>query len=267
MVVWLSSFPRSGNTLLRLMLKRVWDIQTCSMYDDRDDIGGNPAIAEQIGHRFLGSRFDEAYRSMRNSAELFCVKTHDIPIDQGKCIYIVRDGRRASDSYWHYQRDFGPLQNAATLAEVLIGFTPYGSWSDHLDAWEPLERPDTLVLRYEKLISEPEEQIDRIADFLEIRPLHAWKNDFQTLQRLEPRFFRHGSDAQSVAFEDAEESLFWLMHGAWMTRLGYASADTLPGVASQDTPPPFLSMYCPPAGAIQFAESLAVAKGDPTGVG
>ena len=234
MIVWLSSFPRSGNTLVRLMLKTVWDIQTCSMYDDRDDIGANPVVAQCVGHRFLGGNFDDAYQSMRNSAELFCVKSHDVPIDQGKSIYIVRDGRSASYSYWHYQRDYGQGQGGATLADTLIGFTPFGSWSDHLDAWDPLKRHNALLLRYEQLVTEPEEQIKRIADFLEIRPLRPWKNDFDALHRLEPRFFREGSSAPPPKFDDAEESLFWLMHGSWMTRLGYASANTVAAAASQD---------------------------------
>ena len=235
MIVWLSSFPRSGNTLVRLMLKAVWDIQTCSMYDDRDDIGANPEVAQRVGHQFLGADFDNAYQSMRDSTELFCVKSHDVPIDEGKSIYIVRDGRSASYSYWHYQRAYGQLQREATLADTLIGFTPFGSWSDHLDAWDPLKRSNTLFLRYEQLLAEPEEQIERIADFLEIRPLRPWKNDFDALHRLEPRFFREGSNALPPKFDDAEESLFWLMHSSWMTRLGYAPADKVAAAASQDT--------------------------------
>lgn len=235
MIVWLSSFPRSGNTLVRLMLKQVWGISTCSMYDDRDDIGANPAVAQCVGHQFLGGKFDDAYKSMHDSTELFCVKSHDVPIDQSKSIYIVRDGRGASYSYWHYQRDHGQLQGEATLADTLIGFTPFGSWSDHLDAWEPLQRPNTLTLRYEELVVEPDQQIERIADFLELRPLRPWKNDFDALHRLDPRFFREGSHAPPPKFEEAEESLFWLLHGAWMTRLGYASADVVPATAPRIT--------------------------------
>ncbi len=235
MIVWLPSFPRSGNTLVRLMLKSVWDIQTCSMYDDRDDIGANPAVAQRVGHQFLGANFDDAYQSMRDSTELFCVKSHDVPIDGGKSIYIARDGRSASYSYWHYQRDYGQRKGERTLADTLIGFTPFGSWSDHLDAWEPLQRPNTLLLRYEQLVTEPEEQIDRIADFLQVRPLRPWKNDFDALHRLEPRFFREGSNAPPPKFDDAEESLFWLMHGSWMARLGYASADKVAAVALHDS--------------------------------
>lgn len=235
MIVWLSSFPRSGNTLVRLMLKQVWGISTCSMYDDRDDIGANAAVAQRVGHRFLGGKFGDAYQSMRDSTELFCIKSHDVPIDEGKSIYIVRNGRSASYSYWHYQRDYGQLPRRATLADTLIGFTPFGSWSDHLDAWEPLQRPNTLTLRYEELVAGPDQQIERIADFLELPPLRPWKNDFDALHRLDPRFFREGSQAPPHRFNEAEESLFSLLHSAWMTRLGYASVDIAPAAASRET--------------------------------
>jgi hypothetical protein len=112
---------------------------------------------------------------------------------------------------------------------------PFGSWSDHLDEWGPLQRPDTLLLRYEQLVAQPEEQIARIAHFLEIRPLRLGKNDFDALHRLEPRFFREGSNAPPPMFDDAEESFFWLMHGSWMSRLGYASLDAVATPASQGT--------------------------------
>lgn len=202
------------------------------MYDDRDDIGANAAVAQRVGHKFLGRKFDDAYQSMRDSTELFCVKTHDVPIDQGKAICIVRDGRSASYSYWHYQRDFGRREDA-TLADTLIGFTPFGSWSDHLDAWNPMERPYTLLLRYEQLLAEPEEQIRRISDFLELPPLHPWKNDFDQLHQLDPRFFRKGSNEPSVDYNEAEDSLFWLLHASWMSRLGYAPAHRAATAASR----------------------------------
>lgn len=96
-----------------------------------------------------------------------------------------------------------------------------------------MERPGTLLLRYEQLIDDPQQQIQRISEFFELQPLHEWKNDFETLQRLDPRFFREGSDAPPPNFEEAEESLFRLMHGAWMTRMGYVSSDELPAAASQ----------------------------------
>jgi hypothetical protein len=33
MLVWVASFPRSGNTFLRIILHRLYDIQTSTVYD------------------------------------------------------------------------------------------------------------------------------------------------------------------------------------------------------------------------------------------
>jgi hypothetical protein len=81
------------------------------------------------------------------------VKTHDPPEDNCKAIYIVRDGRSTCVSFYHYLKDFPHLDLKFSIRDVIAGFTPFGSWGDHLDHWKPLDRPNTLFLKYEDLVS------------------------------------------------------------------------------------------------------------------
>jgi hypothetical protein len=226
MIVWLASYPRSGNSLFRSMLWHVWGIGSYSFYGDAGDIA-DLSIGRKIGHLSLGQPFMDAYEQIAESSQLYLVKTHEIPIDAAKAIYIVRDGRAASRSYCHYRRDFNGLTDqTANLRDVLLGFTSFGSWSNHLDAWNPLNRPNTLLLKYEQLLNDPASQIPRIADFIEIAPQRAWRNNFDEMARLEPRFFRAAAanDPQQ-ALNPAEAQLFWSLHAPWMRRLGYVPAD------------------------------------------
>jgi len=208
------------------MLLRVWGIKSFSMYGDGGDIG-DTRIAEQIGHQSLGRPFEELYRELTAAPAAFHVKTHEIPTDGQRAIYIVRDGRSASRSYCRYRQDFnGCAREAETLRDVILGFTAFGSWSNHLDAWDPLNRPGTLLLKYEDLLESPREQIPRIAEFIGLEPRQSWQNNFEELARLEPRYFRAGgANRPEEALAPPDRDLFWMLHAPWMRRLGYISQD------------------------------------------
>src|ERR1700690_3698791 len=79
MIVWLASYPRSGNTMLRAMLRQAFGLKSYSMYDDPTDIGMNPAVGKQVGHQSLGTSFEEFYLREMSSNKLTLVKTHDKP--------------------------------------------------------------------------------------------------------------------------------------------------------------------------------------------
>jgi hypothetical protein len=51
MLVWLASYPRSGNTLLRAVLKECLGLSTFSLHDDGDRrVFATPSLCEAVGH-------------------------------------------------------------------------------------------------------------------------------------------------------------------------------------------------------------------------
>lgn len=229
MIIWLASYPRSGNSLLRLMLKTVWNLNSFSIYGDGGDLE-DPSVARLVGHESLTGSFPAIYPQLLEADRFYPIKTHEIPIDHEKAIYVVRDGRAASRSYCHYRRAFnGCSDESSTLRDVIVGCTPYGSWSNHLDLWNPTERPNTLVVKYEQMLAEPAVSIAQIAAFLTIEPKFPWRNSFDELARREPRYFRAGAtNRPHEALSGTELELFWALHGPWMRRLGYAHAESSP---------------------------------------
>src|SRR6185437_5704723 len=127
----------------------------------------------------------------------------------------------------HYRQAFeGGIDEATTLREIILGATYFGSWSNHLDSWDPLHRPGTLLLKYEELLEDPARQIARMSMFLGIEPRRPWQNNFEELSRIEPRLFRAAAanrPQDALAGRDLE--LFWMVHGPWMRRLGYVPPD------------------------------------------
>ena len=109
-----------------------------------------------------------------------------------------------------------------TLEKVIEGDTPFGSWGDHLDAWQPLDRPRSLFLRFEDMTERPEKVIASMALFLKMEKQMEWANNIASLQKLYPGFFRSGNDALNKAEMDARHNaLFESRYGLWLRRLGY----------------------------------------------
>lgn len=92
MIVWVASFPRSGNTFFRIVLHRLYGVPTYVVYDF-------DGVADQIGPDLIGYRDRTmSFDRMRESSEVFFIKTHRQRNDplvskQDEAICLVRDGR------------------------------------------------------------------------------------------------------------------------------------------------------------------------------
>lgn len=220
LITWLASYPRSGNTLLRAILKQCFGLSSQSIYRDAElDM---PGVREAVGFETAGGdprRFIED--APRQGRSLY-VKTHELPgRDTHPAIYVVRDGRSSVVSHRHYLR--GILGREAGLSDIIRGeLTP--SWSEHVEAWALSGRPDTLVVRYEDLAAADPRALRQIADFLDRPLLQAFDMPFDRLHALNPQFFRRGSDAANIAEMDAVSlRLFEQLHGATLRRIGYGA--------------------------------------------
>ena len=147
--MWLACYPRSGSSFLRLILNQAFGLRSTSLYEGesaRWDIA--PGVADLVGHYERRRRADAAGKT-----GLEIVKTNEPPPDNEPAIYLVRDGRSAIVSYFHYLNDIQGLP--ATLEELIRGEIFPGFWADHCKAWSPVRRPRTLLLRYEELTRSP----------------------------------------------------------------------------------------------------------------
>jgi hypothetical protein len=94
-IVWLASYPRSGNTFLRVVLHNVYGVPTYSVYEDDDP------VAQRVGPALVGYRPRPADRTlMTDSTDPYFVKTHKRrKADGHPAICLVRDGRDAVVSH------------------------------------------------------------------------------------------------------------------------------------------------------------------------
>ena len=216
MNLWLSSFPRSGNTLLRQVLHAGWGLATGSVFGE--DLGDNVALIRSCGHVEL--------LKVPRGKELLLVNPHDVPVkthllpwsDSERAVYILRDGRAACVSLWHFWKRETPLE------DIIAGRSAHGSWSEHVLTWTAKARIEAF-LRYDQLVSDQDEVLRQLTPIFgepvadPFRPLR----DRAQLAAREGKWVRPESnwrDHWSPQLED----LFMRHHEAAFTR--YFGEDT-----------------------------------------
>lgn len=224
MIVWLASYPRSGNTFLRVILNSIFDIKSYSIYNDLKDIDSNEKTKNDVGHQLLPKNF--SIEEARKSEQIYFIKTHDKPLNTSdKTIYLVRDGREAVWSYTKYQNKYGTVHKE--LLDTIYGNTYFGSWDEHLKAWDPRNRPNTLTIKFEELTDDPYAFIEMIAKFIDVTPVRHSIPSFEALQKNNDKFFASGKkDSWKEHFSDGEELLFWLLNSQTMRHFHYT--DNIP---------------------------------------
>jgi hypothetical protein len=229
-IVWIASFPRSGNTFLRILLHRLYGVASSVVYD----VDG---VAERLGEAMVGfEQRPASYEEMRASDAVHFIKTHrqrDADIKDGdRAICLVRDGRDSLVSWARMQSEADAAQFEVELRKMIERNSPTGtgSWGANVLSWLRPETSNRAVLRYEALVADPVGAVTTAMAALvpEMSPGAAEVPDFAELRTADGLFFRRGivgSHRDEMPGELHE--LFWSRPGnaAAMVMLGYARAD------------------------------------------
>ncbi|HLJ10916.1 MAG TPA: sulfotransferase domain-containing protein [Planctomycetaceae bacterium] len=234
MIVWLASYPRSGNTFLRIVLRQVYRVPTYSVYDDDDP------VAQRVGPSLVGYREKPGNRSlMADSGDVYFVKTHKRRKTDGyPAIYLVRDGRdavvsqarlRASSFPATEQSDwlFPRLLRDEITRAYIEGQPSSGKWGGNVLSWLNAGAPVAL-LRYEDLVINPcgavQRAVSRVAPDL-VPVADPTIPSFGDLHALDAEFFRRGvAGSHRDEMPDDLHDLFWDQpeNSTAMQLLGYA---------------------------------------------
>lgn len=232
MIVWLASYPRSGNTLLRTVFHQTMGLQSLperSEWKRLLQAGIEPdEQSRAFGEIHPDMPWDEFYPMASASEKVHLVKTHEGPIDEQPAIYVVRNGRKAIYSYLQYHRNLLP-EIGRNLMELVTGHDYYGDWSSHYHAWndESCTAPRLLV-RFEELREASPVLQQRLASFVgHVSEPGMWENPFESLHRKAPHVFREGKSEWECPQEWTQEVewLFQVFHGGLMRSLGYEETE------------------------------------------
>jgi hypothetical protein len=223
MIVWLASYPRSGNSLLRTVLKQTMDL---GVYSDEVNVIDFTVTAKKNFEdlSFKGS-WEPFYHQARDSKDIFLIRTHLPPRDNQSVIYVVRDGRAATESYAAYHRTFSPNSKfCPSLLELMLGDDYYGDWSSHYRMWNSRKESDLLLVQFEELVNPDTVLLERLKAFVGFEgEVNLFKNPMEKLHLENPDFFRSGQVTwrRSPQWTEELESLFISLHGDLLLKLGY----------------------------------------------
>jgi len=228
MIVWLASFPRSGNTLLRIILNSAFGLSTSTIYPGPKQ--GVNQVYDQMNQLIGDVDSTGTQDQLDADKEVHFLKTHELPAtgDRRRAVYVVRDGRDALVSYAHFVRTFESDRYSASsfdenLEMLIRSCDQFGGWSRHAAAWSNRTAP-TSVVRYEDLLIAPVDTV--FASFprlgVTLPGVSGSVPDFQALKARIPGFFRKGQAGAWKTEMPAElQKLFWSIHGEAMERFGY----------------------------------------------
>lgn len=200
-IIWLASYPKSGNTWMRAFLHNLlrdpnesYDINKITDFSTSDS-SIDWYLAQTTKPWQDWTPLDVA--RMRRSAQLsICrwrkddtfVKTHNASVVflgyplihqdlTAGAIYIVRNPLDVCISLTHH---YGCDIDTAIgiLADPAIGsktndkivYEVHKSWSIHVDSWTTQKRPGLAVLRYEDMLADPMKAFGGLANFLGLNP-------------------------------------------------------------------------------------------------
>jgi hypothetical protein len=224
MIIWIASFPRSGNNLFREVLYRIYGVKSGSVFPE--PLGADPYLDDVSLHLP-----EDSIDSLRELDGPVFVKTHRLSEadDPSPAVYLVRDGRDAYVSYAHFvrargERAFSSLDYEETLAALIERVDhAYGSWSESVREWSRRGGP-TAIVRFEELVEDP---ITAVRDAVESVGVSLGEPvgelpPFRELHAQNPIVFRRGKVGSWRSELPAElEERFWELHGAQMLVMGY----------------------------------------------
>ncbi len=193
MIIWVASYPKSGNTLLRSILtsllftedgnvnfEKLHHISNFSSGFFFEKFTSNYGEIKEISKYWI-----EAQEELNKNKKLKFFKTHNAlcKINGNSftnsrntigAIYVVRDPRDVIISASkYYNKSIGETkknmfnQNMDLVNNYKGGqtITFLGSWSDHYNSWVKNSK-NILLIKYENLINDKETEVRRILNFL-----------------------------------------------------------------------------------------------------
>jgi estrone sulfotransferase len=162
--IFLTSYPRSGNTWSRFLIGNLVYPET-------------PATFLNI-ERLVPDMYKTADWVLRRRPRPRVLKSHEsFDARYRRVIYVVRDPRDVAISNYHWEMKLRSVPDACPIED----FVPLwmsgnfwrriGSWADHVNSWLATRQGHDgfVMMRYEDLQANPQRELARVAEFIGLK--------------------------------------------------------------------------------------------------
>jgi hypothetical protein len=198
-IVWLASYPKSGNTWLRAFVhnflrdpERPHDINKLTDLTAGESMthlyrAQDPALDQHFTDERVRELRPLVHRAIsRSSPDNVLIKTHNALVEENGhplisldltagAIYVVRNPLDVVISFSHHNRttidnmiEFMGSKTAATVSNEKNVYEIYDSWSGHVASWTATPSPTLHVVRYEDMLANPQKSFAAVVKFLGI---------------------------------------------------------------------------------------------------
>src|ERR1035438_841088 len=163
--VFLTSYPRSGNTWSRFLIGNL--------------IYQNEPVNFLNVERLVPDMYKTADWSLRRLPRPRLLKSHEcFDARYRRVIYIVRDPRDVAISNYHWEMKLRSISEDCPLEEFVPRWMDgnfwrrIGSWADHVNSWLATRQghESFLLMRYEDLQANQPRELARVARFMGLNP-------------------------------------------------------------------------------------------------
>ena len=217
MIMWIAGAPHNGSTLIRQIIKQCFGFNTYSKYIEENLDFLFPGASE-FARVYLENEFTRL-RWLWGTPLTTIIKTHEMPIDTGPAIFVMRDGRDAVTALSHFWK--------IPISYVITGqLSAFPGWSDYFWAWNPLERPNTILVKFEDMIRDPNQVArEQLGPFFGLEPKGEFVDKFEKNKNEFPQLFQDSGSCWQHHMTATDLKLFWRCHGEVMKIMGYGEED------------------------------------------
>jgi hypothetical protein len=211
-MIWLVSYPRSGNTFFRNILFHVYGLNSKAFYLENEKL----------------CRVDQS---------VTVTKTHHLPEDtpigpEDTVVYLVRDGRDAIVSMANQVTNITKVGSGfrENIYAILFGRGKefFGGWSRHVTEWRGSA---DVVIKFEDLVSDPLQEVEKLRNFMtlpdpDVSQMPTFESQKSGQAEYKGRdsnlFFHKGQvGGWKNALSKAQLNLCYRIHGEELRRSGY----------------------------------------------
>ncbi len=201
MIIWLASYPKSGNTLLRSILSTYFYSSDGNFkFEYLDKISQFPLANHFMSLGVDVNNDEQVFKNFINAQNLInqesskvkFLKTHSSLCKMYECnftdfkntlgvIYVVRDPRNVVSSFAHHYNltiddaTETMLDNSRFMEKTVKNSKVFlGSWKFNYNSWKSLEnKKNYMLIKYEDLIAKKKTILLRIFKFLDLLGLKS----------------------------------------------------------------------------------------------